>query len=458
MNDFVCAVTGGRGDCARLARKAPLYVLRKRAMGCGQLLEAIAMARDEEIEKICWKHQLTTAELYDTGDMASLTETPMLDEPYRMVTEKKCPFFMHELFHRDYEKVLLRTLGHQGQVFYAWLKETSGWDENLLWNYLLPNYHMEDLFWNLHLTYVLPTKGADQEGILAYLNEHRLALVMHLYYTDKLQESCSFAARFPRQTAVFITTNSTEKQQIILQAFKKMSFARLEVRVIANRGRDVSSLLVGARDVYDEYEYVCFFHDKKTLQTKPGSIGVGFAYKLAENMFASGDYVLNVIQTFRDNARLGLLTPPPPHHADYFFTLGTNWGPNYQLTYDLYRQLGFTAPIAENKMPVTPLGTCFWFRSAALMPLLKKEWTYEDFPPEPNNADGTVLHAIERIYHFSCVEAGMYPAYVLSDRYAGVEYTSMRHYVRGFNTVCFKHGIMGYQRNMRYELIARLNR
>ena len=108
-------------------------------------------------------------------------------------------------------------------------------------------------------------------------------------------------------------------------------------------------------------------------------------------------------------------------------------------------------------MPLAPLGTCFWFRSAALMPLLRKKWKYEDFPPEPNNVDGSILHAIERIYHFSCVEAGFYPAYVLSDRYAKSEYTSMRHYVRSYNTICFKHGIMSYQRNMRYELIHRLN-
>jgi rhamnosyltransferase len=39
------------------------------------------------------------------------------------------------------------------------------------------------------------------------------------------------------------------------------------------------------------------------------------------------------------------------------------------------------------------------------------------------------MHAIERIYSFVCQDAGYYPAYVMSDRYASLEYTGVRHYL-----------------------------
>ena len=91
-----------------------------------------------------------------------------------------------------------------------------------------------------------------------------------------------------------------------------------------------------------------------------------------------------------------------------------------------------------------------------LKPLSDVHWKYEDFPPEPNNADGTILHAIERIYSFACVEAGFYPAFAMSDRYAGIEYSSLRYYVRGFNQLCVNHGIMSYHKNMCEELDKRL--
>ena len=395
-------------------------------------------------------------ELYPTDDLMEVTAVPMLDEPLMLVRDRKCPFFMHEVFHRNYSDVITTTLGHQGQVFYNWLLKKSGWDTNLLWDYLLVNCHQQDYFENMHLSYVLPSKGADRIGTDEHIQTYKLALVMHLYYPDKLEESCSFAARFPEHTHVIITTSDEIKREKIQCAFAKMKFASLDVRVIENRGRDVSSLLVGAAEVFDEYEYVCFFHDKKTLQTKPGSIGAGFAHRLQENLFATADYVCNMIKLFRDNPRLGMISPPPPHHGDYFFTLGLDWGPNYAGTKQLAEKLGFQAPIAENRMPITALGTCFWFRGKALKPLSDHHWRYDEFPPEPNNADGTILHAIERIYAFACVEAGYYPAFAVSDRYASVEYSSMRYYVREYNKVCIKHGMLSYHRNMCWELEARL--
>lgn len=398
--------------------------------------------------QVCREQGFEAEELYDTSDLADVTAIPLLDEALQMVRDRKCPFFRHEIFHRDYSDVITTTLGHQGQVFYRWLQKESEWNVDLLWDYLLSTCHQQDYFENMHLSYVLPTVGADREWVSEHLTEHKIALVMHLYYPDKLAESISFAARFPKETHVIITTSDEEKRRQILEAFAGREFAGVEVRVIENRGRDVSSLLVGAAEVFDIYDYVCFYHDKKTLQTKPGSLGAGFAYRLQENLFATADYVCNVIRLFADNPRLGMLSPPAPHHGDYFFTLGLDWGPNYAQTNALAQKLGFCAPMDEGKMPIAPLGTCFWFRGRALKPLSDYHWKYEEFPPEPNNTDGTVLHAVERIYPYACVEAGYYPAFLLSDRCAGMEYSSMRYYVREFNRVCIRHGMLSYQRNM----------
>lgn len=432
-----------------LTRNSPMYGFDSREWN---LVEGAASFEDIK-GQLCGR---IIPELYETGDLTEVTAVPLLDEPLQMVRDRKCPFFMHEIFHRNYSDVITTTLGHQGQVFYNWLLKKSGWDTNLLWDYLLMNCHQQDYFENMHLSYVLPSTGADRNGTVEHIREHKLALVMHLYYPDKLEESCSFAARFPEQTHVIITTSDEEKRGKILNVFKKRKFATLDVRVIENRGRDVSSLLVGAAEVFDTYEYVCFFHDKKTLQTKPGSIGAGFAYRLQENLFATSDYICNMVKLFRDNPRLGMVSPPPPHHGDYFFTLGLDWGPNFSSTKQLAEKLGFQAPIAENRMPITALGTCFWFRGRAMKPLSDHHWRYDEFPPEPNNADGTILHAIERIYAFSCVEAGFYPAFAMSDRYAGVEYSSLRYYVCEFNKVCIKHGMLSYHRNMCRELEERL--
>ena len=48
----------------------------------------------------------------------------------------------------------------------------------------------------------------------------------------------------------------------------------------------------------------------------------------------------------------------------------------------------------------------FWARSAALVPLLELDLTFEDFPAETGQTDGTLAHAIERLYLYSCERAG----------------------------------------------------
>jgi hypothetical protein len=48
----------------------------------------------------------------------------------------------------------------------------------------------------------------------------------------------------------------------------------------------------------------------------------------------------------------------------------------------------------------------FWARAAALRPLLELGLSFSDFPPETAQTDGTLGHAIERLYLYACERAG----------------------------------------------------
>jgi lipopolysaccharide biosynthesis protein len=57
-----------------------------------------------------------------------------------------------------------------------------------------------------------------------------------------------------------------------------------------------------------------------------------------------------------------------------------------------------------------PVGTMFWARPEALAPLLRLGLTPDEYPPEPLNADGTVLHALERLLPLVAEDAGYHYA------------------------------------------------
>ena len=74
------------------------------------------------------------------------------------------------------------------------------------------------------------------------------------------------------------------------------------------------------------------------------------------------------------------------------------------LVKELLKKLNFSIPYDTDVC--APLGTMFWTRGKAFMPMFNHTWAHEDFPPEPNRTTGTILHAIERFYPFAPQEAG----------------------------------------------------
>ena len=88
-------------------------------------------------------------------------------------------------------------------------------------------------------------------------------------------------------------------------------------------------------------------------------------------------------------------------------------------------------PISGEKAPIAPFGSVFWFRVKALEPLFARGWQHEDFPEEPMPQDGTISHAIERIYPFVAQSEGYYPAVVMSANYAVTHGDTMQAYAGG---------------------------
>ena len=93
--------------------------------------------------------------------------------------------------------------------------------------------------------------------------------------------------------------------------------------------------------------------------------------------------------------------------------------------------------------PIAPLGTMFWFRPKALNKLFAYDWAYDDFPKEPNAYDGTLLHAVERIYPFVAQDAGFYSAWVMTNRFARIELTNICYMLRNTNLALSQISVNG---------------
>lgn len=369
----------------------------------------------------------------NTEDLEGFTYQPILFAPKKLVADKRCPIFKRRSFFHDYEDVLDQAVGNATVDLYEYLRDHTDFDTNLIWDNALRSMNMADLVKNLQLTYVLP-----DDAVAVQPAEQRVALIAHLYYMDLLAPTLEYARSMPQGCDLVFTVGSQEKVEQVEAVCADLPY-NVTVRLVENRGRDVSALLVGVKDIVGDYDFVCFIHDKKVTQLSPYTKGDGFAVKCFENLLASPQFVSNVIATFDAEPRLGMLAPTPPNHADYFpmFTFG--WGPNYVRTRKLLQELGMHVPLDPHKEPIAPLGTMFWFRPAALKPLFDHDWTWEDFPPEPNNIDGTLLHAIERAYGYVAQGNGYFCGWVFSTSFARIELTNLGFFTREVTTAISKH-------------------
>lgn len=374
----------------------------------------------------------------DSTDMEGFTYNPIMSAAVKMIKEKRCPIFKRRSFMQDYTVILSEDCGQSAYELYRYLDKETDYDMDLFWENLLRLENMADLKKNLQLNYFLPTDQSNYSD--EALAGKKLALVMHMYFPDLIDECFEYASNMPAHIDVYITTDKEEKKAKILERFKDLPCNKLEITIVGNKGRDVAPFLVEMQDKYMNYDYICKLHDKKVGQLKPGTVGAAFAYRCNKNMLASKEYVKNVVKTFEENKHLGMLMPPPPNHAQYYIALGLEWGMNFDVTKALADELGLHVGLNKKKEPISPLGGVFWFRPQALKVLFDRGWSYDEFAPEPIGEDGQLVHGIERIYGFCVQNEGYYPAWLMNTAAAGMEVTSLHYMLRELNNVIFYKG------------------
>jgi len=78
----------------------------------------------------------------------------------------------------------------------------------------------------------------------------------------------------------------------------------------------------------------------------------------------------------------------------------SGWGANLAKAQDLLQRTGMNIDLAEG-LPVIvfPQGSMFWARTDFLRRFLEMPLTFDEFPEEPVGADGTLAHALERLFY-----------------------------------------------------------
>lgn len=272
-----------------------------------------------------------------------------------------------------------------------------------------------DIKYEKNLNFILPQKERLKNADLHILKQ-KVAVIIHLYYIDTIEDYFKYIEAIPSDIDIFFTVSDYHVKELLVQAFGKKNNCKIIEK--QNRGRDISSLLVACREHILKYEYVCFIHDKKERSYFYKKDTENWIQCLWENMLGGTEYIENIIATLYENLELGLLAPPSPLSEHCAIAYVNSWYDNFDRVKLLASEMNLNCNLDYAKPPIT-LGTAFWAKTSALEKLFEIEWKYEDFDEEPLKIDGTISHAIERIFAYVVQDAGFETGWVMTDKYAG---------------------------------------
>lgn len=221
-------------------------------------------------------------------------------------------------------------------------------------------------------------------------NNRRVALHVHSYFPELLPEITTRLSQNRIRPDLFVSVAHENARSLVSRKLKDYKGKIAEIRIVPNRGRDIGPFLTAfGQSFLTDYEFVGHLHTKKSADVSDENMGKSWYRFLLENLLGgeAGAMADCILSKMKEDNTIGLVFPDDPST--------TGWCDNLPFAETIAARMGI------EKLPDSfnfPVGTMFWARTSALAPLLDLKLDWDDYPEEPLPYDGTLLHAIERLF------------------------------------------------------------
>lgn len=252
-------------------------------------------------------------------------------------------------------------------------------------------------FWKrkLRQSYPIPILKDVLQVPIAQSN-HELAVVVHVFYPNIFDEIIQLLSQVHKtKISLYVTGPEPilEKYHLLVAG----KFSSVKFFPSQNRGRDILPFLKVLPVVFEDgHKLVLKLHTKGSnhLNRK-----VHWRDDLFSKLIGVGqiDWAVNILS---ENSHVGMIGPSLnilPMHNYY--------GSNAEIVNALSRQMG----VLDNQLHDLNFvaGSMFFVKKEALLPILKLGLSDQNFEEENGQKDGTLAHAIERLYAVGLIKAGL---------------------------------------------------
>jgi lipopolysaccharide biosynthesis protein len=217
-----------------------------------------------------------------------------------------------------------------------------------------------------------------------------IALTAHVFYKEFARDVIEALKVASNISKVYVSTPSSEIKDLLLE-YLATSPHKYDVRVTPNIGRNFGPLFVEfSKDLLKESSFI-HVHSKGSLHSPRFAktwLNRNTDLLLSEN---GTQRVLSLVTTY---SKIGLVFVDA---SDLLNGTNFRWGRSRKVAKQTFADMKGVEGIKWSGRLSFPAGGMFWVRTKAIRPLLEMDWTYEMFPQEKGQMDGTLQHALERI-------------------------------------------------------------
>lgn len=241
----------------------------------------------------------------------------------------------------------------------------------------------------------------------------RIAVHLHAFYQDLLPEFVSYFNNIPVPFDLFVSipeniSYNHQETVNLLQGITQVQ--KINIQQTPNRGRDIAPMACTFAQELQNYDILLHLHTKKS----PHNAGQdGWRPFILEHLLGSTAIVNGIITLLQNEA--GMITS-----ADYLCnSTATGWchEKNVDLAQEVLDKAGIKINLQKDYPTIDfPQGTMFWTRTDYIRGFFDLNLTYEDFNPEPIPIDGTIAHALERLFFIWGANSPYHPMKIYTNR------------------------------------------
>ena len=206
-----------------------------------------------------------------------------------------------------------------------------------------------------------------------------------------------------------------EADNEIIERIRRI-YPRAVIIKVENRGRDIWPFIQIYPAIAKHYRYICKVHSKKSTHAEHGNT---WRKELYGSLLASPARVAEIKVLFNEFPEVGIIAP-----VGYLWPCRHCVGINRTNLLTFAQQFGMNHP--ANFDYDFPAGSMFWFKPQALSRLQDLNIKQMDFEEEEGQLDGTLAHAIERLF----ISMALLVQYEAVDTYI---FEVIKHFTVGLN-------------------------